>query len=626
MAPRAGRSSPRGLNTSTSFTGTLQDGAGTLGLTKVGSGTLSLSGVNSYSGPTAVNGGILQIAGSGTLGSGAYAGAITLGSGATLQMSSTADQTLSGALSGAGSLLKDTGSSTLTLAGANSFTGAVTLGSGTIDLTGAWNAGGASLQLNVASGASLAASGAVTADSLLLNGTGSYSLTGANHIAALSASAPVGQVTVNTLDALTLGSLASSGAVRITATGSDLTLASGAVVSSSAGGDAVSLLAGQRFVNQAGAGGVITPNGRWLIYAASPATSSFGGLDSGNTALWGVSGMGSVSASGNRYLFAQAPVLTVAALDRAKTYGDTVSFGTTLGTDYTVSGLSNGVSGAFLPDTLAGVLSGSPVLTSGGAAASAGVGSGSYAIAMGQGTLAGLNGYQLALADGVLTVNRAPLTVTASDAVKTYDGLAYVGGNGVSYAGFVNGETASVLGGSLTYGGSAQGAVNAGTYGLTVSGLQSGNYAIAYSSATLSVGLRSLLVTADPAFRPVGTLNPALTYTLAGDGLAPGDRLSGALATSATISAPAGLYPIGLGTLSAGGNYRLNFMPGVLVVGTPVNAPGVVPSLVLPSFMPPAPVGSLEFRNDAACSATAPGDAHKKDGQTLVVTAGSCLP
>jgi autotransporter-associated beta strand protein len=142
MAPRAGRSSPRGLNTSTSFTGTLQDGAGTLGLTKVGSGTLSLSGVNSYSGPTAINGGILQIAGSGTLGSGAYAGAITLGSGATLQMSSTADQTLSGALSGAGSLLKDTGSSTLTLAGANSFTGAVTLGSGTIDLTGAWNAGG----------------------------------------------------------------------------------------------------------------------------------------------------------------------------------------------------------------------------------------------------------------------------------------------------------------------------------------------------------------------------------------------------------------------------------------------------------------------------------------------------
>jgi hypothetical protein len=123
--------------------------------------------------------------------------------------------------------------------------------------------------------------------------------------------------------------------------------------------------------------------------------------------------------------------------------------------------------------------------------------------------------YTITYAPGMLTVSKAALTVRANDAAKTYDGLAFVGGNGVSYAGFVNGETASVLGGSLTYGGSAQGAVNAGTYGLTVYGLQSGNYAIAYGSATLSVGLRSLLVTADPAFRPVGTLNPALTYTLA---------------------------------------------------------------------------------------------------------------
>ena len=74
-----------------------------------------------------------------------------------------------------------------------------------------------------------------------------------------------------------------------------------------------------------------------------------------------------------------------------------------------------------------------------------------------------LSGYALAfVSSGTLTVNPAPLTVTANNAAKTYDGLAYNGGNGVSYAGFVNGEGASVLGGSLSYGGTAQGAVNAG--------------------------------------------------------------------------------------------------------------------------------------------------------------------
>jgi hypothetical protein len=65
--------------------------------------------------------------------------------------------------------------------------------------------------------------------------------------------------------------------------------------------------------------------------------------------------------------------------------------------------------------------------------------------------------YTITYAPGTLMVNKTALTVTANDAAKTYDGLAYVGGNGVSYAGFVNGETASVLGGSLAYGGSAQG-------------------------------------------------------------------------------------------------------------------------------------------------------------------------
>jgi autotransporter-associated beta strand protein len=66
---------------------------------------LTLSGVNTYSGDTAIGSGTLEIGGNGQLGSGLYSGAIT-NSGA-LVYSSSADQHLRGVLSGSGSLVKD---------------------------------------------------------------------------------------------------------------------------------------------------------------------------------------------------------------------------------------------------------------------------------------------------------------------------------------------------------------------------------------------------------------------------------------------------------------------------------------------------------------------------------------
>ncbi|MEE1945232.1 MBG domain-containing protein [Pedobacter sp. KR3-3] len=79
------------------------------------------------------------------------------------------------------------------------------------------------------------------------------------------------------------------------------------------------------------------------------------------------------------------------------------------------------------------------------------------------------------------------LTVTANDFSKTYDGVAYTGGNGVSYNGFANGETSSVLGGTLVYGGTSQGALNTGNYSITPSGLTSTNYDFDYKNGTLSI-------------------------------------------------------------------------------------------------------------------------------------------
>ncbi|MFZ5797288.1 MAG: beta strand repeat-containing protein [Thermodesulfobacteriota bacterium] len=92
----------------------------------------------------------------------------------------------------------------------------------------------------------------------------------------------------------------------------------------------------------------------------------------------------------------------------------------------------------------------------------------------------------------------APLTIAANAAGKTYDGLAWSGGNGVTYAGFVGGETVAVLGGTLVYGGSSQGAVLPGDYTITPSGLTAANYAIAFVDGVLTISKADQTITFAP--------------------------------------------------------------------------------------------------------------------------------
>jgi outer membrane autotransporter protein len=98
-------------------------------LIKSGAGTLTLTGANSYTGDTAIDAGTLAVAG--TLGNGAYAGNIV--NRGALVFDQNADQTLSGILSGDGSLTKS-GAGILTLSNVNSFTGALSVKAGTLAL------------------------------------------------------------------------------------------------------------------------------------------------------------------------------------------------------------------------------------------------------------------------------------------------------------------------------------------------------------------------------------------------------------------------------------------------------------------------------------------------------------
>jgi autotransporter-associated beta strand protein len=95
-----------------------------------GTGMTVLTGSNTYSGATTIFDGTLQIGGAGVLGTaGTYAGNIT--NNGALVYNSTANQTLSGTISGVGTVIKS-GAANLTLSAANTFSGGLTVNAGTV--------------------------------------------------------------------------------------------------------------------------------------------------------------------------------------------------------------------------------------------------------------------------------------------------------------------------------------------------------------------------------------------------------------------------------------------------------------------------------------------------------------
>lgn len=100
------------------------------GLTLAGSGALTLSGSNNaITGPLTNLGLALKINGSAKLNNGSYAGAIV--NNGTFNFNSASNQTLSGVISGTGSLA-DNGVGTLTLGNANTYSGATAIGNSSL--------------------------------------------------------------------------------------------------------------------------------------------------------------------------------------------------------------------------------------------------------------------------------------------------------------------------------------------------------------------------------------------------------------------------------------------------------------------------------------------------------------
>ncbi|MFM8766099.1 MAG: beta strand repeat-containing protein, partial [Spartobacteria bacterium] len=190
-------------------------------LTKDGAGTLSLSGINTYTGTTTINAGNLTLTGGSAIsnsgavtltnaagailhvaqretignlsGGGASGGNISISSGQTLTVNHPSADTFAGFISVSGGITKH-GSSSLTLSNTNTYQGATTINAGTINLSGsntasttAINSGGTLIgtgsagAVTVNSGGAIGAgsaaltAGTLTIGTLTLNGGSTYS-------------------------------------------------------------------------------------------------------------------------------------------------------------------------------------------------------------------------------------------------------------------------------------------------------------------------------------------------------------------------------------------------------------------------------------------------------------------
>ncbi len=290
--------------------------------------------------------------------------------------------------------------------------------------------------------------------------------------------------------------------------------------------------------------------------AGSYSTSNTGtsGLTVNSLALNGVAASNYALTAVN-YTVTQAPAITITASPQSKTYGTVANLGTTA---FTTAGLVGG-------DTVAGV-----TLASTGTPATANAGV--YSIVPTNetgGTFNPANYTGVNYANGVLTVNQAPLTITGT---KVYDNTTGFTVGQLTLTGGVNGQTVTLTGGTGT-----SASPNVNTYpnspvaglAITVSGGAGNallsNYLVPTTGA-LTITPATLIADPSPGTGTgagVGggkvydgtTVVPATTIT-SFSGLASGDALGGDLTITGTgsISSPnVGSYTGAAGTFSVAG-------------------------------------------------------------------------
>jgi hypothetical protein len=320
----------------------------------------------------------------------------------------------------------------------------------------------------------------------------------------------------------------------------------------------------------------------------------------------------------NARLAVTPATLTVAATAASREYGAAdPAFAAT------VTGFKNG-------ETLASATSGAFVFAT---AATATSGVGQYRVDV-SGLTAASGNYvftQDVANTTALTVTPATLTVTAGNAAKTYDGQAFVGGSTLSYAGFRNNESVAVLGGSVSFAGTSQGAINAGSYAITPSGLSAANYTVNFVSGTLTVNKAALTLTGNDATREYGAADPAFSSTLTGFVNGETAVTAGVIGSAGGVSSALAASPVGTyaytptaGTYAAANYAFTQFVDGRVTV-TPATL-SIVAQAATRTYGAAEPtfVGSITgLRNGDALSAAVAGTLAFTTDATLTSNVGT---
>lgn len=200
-------------------------------------------------------------------------------------------------------------------------------------------------------------------------------------------------------------------------------------------------------------------------------------------------------------------------------------------------------------------------------AATASSGAGTYAITV---TGAASPNYTFSYVNGLLTVGKAVLTITANSTGSIY-GAPVTSGSAltVTYSGFVNGDGPGSLTAQPIVTNAAATGAHVGTYALTPSGASSPNYTITYVNGTYTIIAAPLTIAAVSQTMPYGGPVPALTASYSG--FVNGDNAASlttqpTLTTTATVTSPTGTYPINISG-AVDPNYTITYSPGTMAVG-----------------------------------------------------------
>ena len=149
--------------------------------------------------------------------------------------------------------------------------------------------------------------------------------------------------------------------------------------------------------------------------------------------------------------------------------------------------------------------------------------------------------YTITYANGTLTVNPAPLSITANDASKTYGQPASFPSTAFTAVGLVGGDTVGSVSETST-GSAATAAVGTDPIvpgAATFSAGLSGNYTITYANGTLTVNPAALTITANNASKTYGQTASFPSTAFTTTGLVNGDTVSGVTETSTGSAATA---------------------------------------------------------------------------------------